>query len=326
MIKLKTILVVGGIALVLGLIPSGILFYKLAKLESQNQQLSGQLDVRHKMLTDSLQRAETNRVSREELEDFAVESRLQIQKVRADLNSLGADLRAIASTKAGTTTVVHKHYPSDVSTPSGSEVPICEEDGRPIDVHGYTKRVETRHLEDSNGMRVADVSFEAAEEDPWTSRVHAIQYTINNAIGQNRDGTFILHTELLAESEAQPGETFRIDGVESRMLQIPEEVNFEWWDPALMLSVALGIAVHPDIDLAASLALQGMIMSYGDWRFIGISVGFDAWNRSFFASFIPFMYNVGSPIPVLSDLWLGAYVGIDHRTNVSVGLVVGTRL
>ena len=326
--KVKTVLTVAAVGLVVALTlgSSAYLFWKIRTLEEENQRLLNQVTVNHENLTKSLQRAETSQVTQADLAAFAEEVGLDIQKLRGDLRSLGADLEAIASTKAKTTTIHHHHAPSDSSSSSEIEVPTCKEDGRPIDIHRYTERIESRELRDSSGMRIADVSFEAAEENPWSSTTWGISYTINNSVARTRDGSIVLHTELLAESEAQPGEIFRIEGAESRVLQVPEEVHFEWWNPQLYLTAQLGINAWPGIDLSASLAIGFSVMSYGNWAFFGISAGFDGWNRSFFASFIPLMYNIGEPIPLLSDLEVGPHVGIDHNANVSVGITIGTRL
>jgi hypothetical protein len=175
-------------------------------------------------------------------------------------------------------------------------------------------------------MVVADASFSAARENPWDTSVFGINYLITNAVSTTDDGRIILHTELVAESEAVPGETFRIEGVESRVLQVPRQISFEWWDPAIYLSVALGVGAWREIEFSAALDLGFSIMSYGDWRFIGLLAGLDAANMTFHAAFFPFAYNVGSPIPFLSDLFLGPYIGIDHTSEVSVGVMLGTRL
>ncbi len=328
--KFKTAAIIGGIFILLSLIPSGILFYQNQKLKSQVAQYAGDLNIGYKALTKSLQRSETKLTENTaDLTLFAKENGVSIKAIRNDLDSIGGRLEAVSSTEAKTSTVVHNYYPSDSNTPSDVDVPICENDGRPIDIHSYTKRVETRELHDSNGMRVADISFAAAEKNPWNSKIYGIRYKILNTIGRGPNDQIILHTELTSENpEVQPGQVFRIEGVESRLLQIPAlPSEFDFWDPALYLIGQLGANVYGDISLLASISLGFSIWSYGDdWRFLGISAGYDATGNAFRASIIPVMYNIGSPIPLLSNLFLGLDIGINHRADVSVGLVIGTRL
>jgi len=319
-----------GVAVVLLLIPTSILFCQNQKLKELNGTLSGQVEISEKHLSQSLIRAKTERTDElSKLRDLASEQGTDIQKIENDLSSIGADLEAVAQTTAKTKTVVHNHYTSDSTSPSKTKVPICEEDGRPIDVHEYTKRTETVNIQDSNGMRLADVSFSAAEKAPWRSKVYGLTYKVNNTIGRSGDDRVILYTELLVSNpEAQPGEVFRIEGIESRVLQAPEpDPEFDWWDPSLYLMAQLGMEVYDHLEFSASLSIGFSVWSYGDnWRFLGVSAGYDAFRNAFRASLIPVLYNVGGPLPIINDLWVGFDVGISHQADVSVGIVIGTRL
>jgi hypothetical protein len=328
--KTRTLIIIGGIVVLLSLIPAAVLFLQNRALKGQLQEYAGDQAVTNRALTESLQRAET-RIARAniELEAFAEEHDIDLERIREDLESIGGRLEAIAETESATETVIVTNRPSDHSSQTNQEVPTCEENGRPIDTHGYTRTVETRELLDSNGMRIADVSFSAAQESPWSSKVYGIRYRILNTIGRRDDGRLILTTELIAENpEAQPGETFRIDGVESRVLQAPQPApQFRWWDPSLYLIAQLSLIVYKEIDFSASISLGFSVFSYGNaWRFLGVSAGYDAFQNTFRASLIPFLYNVGDPLPFLSDLWLFPDIGIDHNGSVSIGFAIGTRL
>lgn len=320
----------GAILLIIGLIPAGILFYQNQRLREQVSQYAENLDINHKNLTQSLQRAQTRRAkNNEDLDLFAEQNKIDLLVIRDDLNSLGGRLEALAVSEAKTSTIINKNYYSDSSDSSNTKVPICEEDGRPIDIYSYTKRRENRNLLDSNGMRVADVSFSAAEKRPWDSKVYGLQYKVLNTIGRGKNKQVILTTELTVENpEVQPGKIFRIKGITSKVLQAPEPpTEFDWWDPSLYLIAQPGIVVYDHITTSLSLSLAFSIWSYGiSWRFLGVSLGYDAFQNAFRASLIPVLYNVGEPLPFLSDLWIGLDVGVSHETDISIGLVIGTRL
>jgi hypothetical protein len=327
--KLKTTLWIIGAVLLLSLIPTGLLSYQNWKLKKEKISLAGQVTISEKRLSDSLLRADTERTDElSKLREQAEEHGSEVEKIERDLRSLGATLEAVAQTSAQTESVVHNHYSSTSTTQSKAEVPVCSEDGRPIDIHGYTKRVETVNLEDSNGMRVADISFAAAEKAPWTSKVYGLTYKINNTIGRSEGGQIVLYTELLAQNpEAQPGEIFRIEGIESRVLQAPEPgPQFSWWDPRIYLGTGLGVGVYPDIEFSASLNLGFSPFSYDNLSVLGIFVGYDAFNNSFLATLHPVLYNVGAHIPLVSSIFLSVFIGIDHTSEVSVGMGVSTRL
>lgn len=328
--KIKNIIWMIVVLAILALIPTGVLFCQNEKLKDQVAKYAGEQNINYKILSKSLQRAETKIAENsDELVVFADQNGINIQAVEEDLESLNGRLEAVAVTESKTFNVTHNHYPSDSNTPSEIEVPVCKEDGRPIDIHGYTKRIETRELIDSNGMRVADVSFSAAQKEPWSSKVYGIEYKINNTIGRSPAGKIILTTELLAQNpQAQPEQTFRIEGVDSRVLQAPPlPPTFDWWDPTVYLLATPGVEVYKAPEFSASLSLGFSIFSYGDdWNFLGISAGYDAFQNAFRASLFPFLYNVGGPLPFFQDLWIGLDVGLSHEANVSIGLIIGTRL
>lgn len=326
---LKVLLWIGGIVIIFSLIPAGILFYQNHELKKALEITSGERDLQYKKLSDSVQRAETsNAKNGEDLISLARKTSIDIDSISKDQQNLGAKIEALAITEAKTTTIVHNNYTSTSSTPSGKEPEVCKEDGRPIDVYGYTKRVEKINLDDSNGMRLADISFSAGEKNPWASKVYGIHYRVLNVMGRTQSGQITLHTELQSEnSEAQPGQIFHIEGVSSQLTQTEIPARFSWWNPRLFLLIQLGLEAYPTLDFSASLSLGLTIWAYGDnWRFLGVSAGYDAFQNSFRASFIPAMYNIGEPLPLLTNLWLGLDVSIDTRLNVGVGFVIGTTL
>lgn len=325
--KRTTLYAIGIGAIALALIGLAILTSQNASLRAQNRALEAEHIDRYKKLSDSLQRASSEAATSEELDEFAEQNQLDLDLIREDLYQLGAELEAVASSSGKTKTIVRNHYNSTTVEPSTEQVPTCKEDGRPIDLHGYTKTIQTTKVEDSNGMQVAKVSFEAAKQAPWSSKVYGIEYTVNNTIGRKSNGQLVLHTELLASSpEAQPGRTFKVTGFQSRLLQTPQRARFDAWDPAIYLSGQFGLGVYPGLQFSAAISLGLSTMSYGDWRFLGVTIGLDGYQHTFFASFAPFLYNVGEPLPWFSDLYLGLYVGIDSELSVSTGIAIATML
>ncbi len=327
--KLKTALWMGAILVALTLVPAGILFYQNQKLKGQVAEYAGQLDINYKALTKSLQQAETKLAKNDdELDAFAEQRELDLKTIKNNLKSLDAYLVAVASSEAKTSTVVNNHYISNKTTSSEIEVPLCKDDGRPIDIYSYTKNIETTRLEDSNGMVIADVSFSAAQKRPWSSKVFGLSYLINNTIGEGPGGQVILTTELLAENpEVQSGELFRIDGFNSRLLQAPTSPpEFDWWDPSLFLTTQLGLGVYQELQFSAGISVGFSPFSYGNLKVLGVSIGYDAFNNTFLAALHPILYNVGAHIPLISDLFVSLYCGIDSNTSVSIGIGISTML
>jgi len=330
MLKIKHLViacvVVGGVCL----IPAGLLFWQVYVLKGENAALASQLDITSTAITESLQRAETQLTKNSrDLESFAEQNHINLEKVKDDLNSLGARLEAVSTAVAKTATTQQSNQGSSSTSPNpdASTVPVCPDSNDPIDVHGYTQEIQEYRLNNDDGMTIADVEFDASNDHPWSSSVYGVNYFINTTVGRMDDGRLVLHSELLTENpEVQPGEYFRVEGVVSKVVQLEEPTEFQPWDPHLYLMAQFGVGVWPNIEFSASLALGFSVMTYGDWSFIGIGAGFDGVNMSFIASFFPFSYNIGGPLPFLCDLHLFPFVSIDHRSEVAVGIGISTRL
>ena len=85
--------------------------------------------------------------------------------------------------------------------------------------------------------------------------------------------------------------------------------KFWWWNPHLDLLG--GIAFKPDVSPHVELGLS--VMSWGKtaddmhWRFLRVGVG--VVGRELSLSLSPAMYNIGKPLPLVSNLWLTPTVG-----------------
>lgn len=324
-----THLIVGIVIVVLFMGGLGFLGYKNHKMSEQLLQLQDQ-QVTHLKLTKSLQRGETQHAEDEaDIDQFASDIGLDLALIREDIESLNGRIEGIASTKASTKTVVIREVESTSETPNNTNPERCD-DGRLVDTHGYTTKVVSRELRDNNGMLVADVGFNAAEITPWTTKVFGIDYTINNVVSHTETGQLVIHTELLAQNPSeQPSKSYRIEGVNSRVLQAPTPPpEFDWWDPRLFMFGNLAVVVYDDIQFSASLGLGVSFWSYGDrLRVLGITAGYDAFLNRFRASIVPVLFNVGRPgHGLIRNLWIGLDISVDHRADVGVGFLIGTML
>jgi len=327
-ILLSALLVLGLIILAGGV----YLGVKLSNAQRDYQNLLDDISTTHEFLTETLQRASSSKVDSErELLSLAEDNQIDISLIQRDLRSLGAKLEAIAVTTTGTKTLQKTKRPSDESTPRPdlpTDPPVlCKEDGRPIDVHGYTLRSESIYLEDSLGMKVGKASFLANQATPWSTRTYGLQYKIVNAISKGPRDSLHLHTELFIENpEAHPGASFAIPGISSSLVQVKRRPSFSWRDPRLTLGIGGGIGVHPTFQGTAQAYLGFSFLSYGSFRFLALSGGFDFINNTAIFSLAPFSYNIGDPLPLLSDLWLSPAVGVDHTGEISVSILLGTTL
>jgi len=308
------------------------LIVQYSRLKGQLTDFQEDQHISYSKLTDSIQRGDTERVRTEEdLTKFLEKSGTDSKKILQDIQGLDARLLGISSSKSSTKTIVIGKKASDETKNISGEISLCPENNIPLDTYEYTKRIETKHIEDSNGMRIADTSFRASEKNPWELKVYGIDYTVNNVVSKTKTGQLVIHSELLARnSEISGDKIFYISGVSARTLQLPDEVeasHFDWWSPHLLLGGTIGVGVYPRIDLTVSLSLSITIWSYGyQWRFLGISAAFDPYQKSFRAALIPLMYNLGRRDSFISDFWIFPDVGIDSNGLVSVSIGIATSL
>jgi hypothetical protein len=321
-IVIASIIIIGSII--------GGFCWQLSALKNENSRLREEYNLQSQKITESIIRSETKRVrDSSDLEEFIKSNGTNISKVKEDLKNLGARMLSTTTTTAETKNIYNYYVKSDKGPEitSKNKVPECKGDGRPIDLHGYTREVQHHNVDDSNGMRLAQVSFDASSKRPWSETVYKIRYKTNSVTSKTNNGTIVVHTQMLASNEKiQPGKVFELEVVDSTTLQTEEKPRFKFFDPGLYLSLNAGIIVWNKLGFSLPINLNFSLMSYGEWKFLAVGIGLDTFEKSFDAQLIPFLYNIGDPIPLLTNLYIYPYVGVDHRVNTSIGLGLGVRL
>lgn len=97
--------------------------------------------------------------------------------------------------------------------------------------------------------------------------------------------------------------------------------HFHWWSPHLDIA-ALGTTTGVGASLGISVAGYGKTENDLSWRFVRLSL--DIFDKPA-VGFTPFVYNVGGPMPLISNLYLGPHVGWKLDTGY-VGLMLGSVL
>ncbi len=103
--------------------------------------------------------------------------------------------------------------------------------------------------------------------------------------------------------------------------------HMEWWNPHLDAGVLAGLETytgkgHFGGSVGISLMSYGLTKNDMTWRFLRPGVTL---SNKIGVDLAPVMYNVGEPLPLVSDLYIGPYIGTDF-SNVGVGLLLNTVL
>lgn len=104
--------------------------------------------------------------------------------------------------------------------------------------------------------------------------------------------------------------------------------RFHWFNPKLDVG-GIGTVLLPEAEFKPGASLGISLVGYGKtqndliWRFGRLS--FDLMEKPGIG-FTPALYNIGIPLPVISDIWLGPHVGWMFPEGGYVGLLVSSQL
>ena len=107
----------------------------------------------------------------------------------------------------------------------------------------------------------------------------------------------------------------------------PDKSKFFWFNPKLDIGVFAGYAFDKSFTTGGTLGMS--FMSWGltenDLTFKFLRLGLDASSNRFGVSFAPAMWNAGSVIPVISNLWVSPAVtfAFSGAHSLSLQLTVG---
>jgi hypothetical protein len=99
-----------------------------------------------------------------------------------------------------------------------------------------------------------------------------------------------------------------------------------WWAPHLNLNLDWGFSsdLENNIGGGISFSTSGYGRTKNDlvWRFFDFGLG--TTGEEFYGKFTPFAYNIGEHVPLISNTYLGPFIGYstDGEAQVGVGLSV----
>ena len=335
MSKLITGLAIAGfVAVVLTLAAGG---YFLKGLFDENQKLRTEV-TQFKVLTETLVRSSTNWATKKDVEARMSEllTKGDLKAVKDDLDRLGASLTAVGRTVGSIKRKVSALEKSDREGPANTVVEKCD-DGRLVDTHGYTRAPQIKELKDGNKAPVAQAQFNAAKAKPWKYEIYEREYHLATVVGKKDSGQLTFHHTLEYGVPGKVKQTFPVKLKTSEYLQIPNPRRMFWWTPALDIGVFVGGRVYSltddaggrfsfGADLGFSFSSYGRTKADSLLRLFRLGGGYDAQRSVAAFSFSPIQVNLGDPLPILTNLWLWPYIGLDTGGGLNVGASIGLRL
>lgn len=299
------------------------------------QDLQAQQLVEMKQLKDGIIRSESKYVSKEDLEQFAQISDINLDPIRDDLDDLNANLKGINNLLVSTPGYVGTGLASNSTSPrpvpisgtvtvpcTGNEA-ICPN----LDTFGYLNNSQTLSLSEpfSGGASVpwGKTEFKAWEEKPWNLTVYPRTYSVTTVLGEDENGRHYTYNKFYITSN---GETYTVPINSSKFVEEAPEAEFRF-NPRLYLGVDVGSHIQtPQAEVTPNIGIA--LFSYGstklkpDFTFVHAGVGFNTQTETPAIMLTPVTYNLGEPLPLVENLQVGPSVSVDTDKSISVMLGV----
>lgn len=320
-----------AVIIIFGIGAVGYVAYQ--KIMEENLKLRNEV-TQFKTLTETLVRSSNKWTTKDDLKD-SLATLLTADDLKAlqdDIRKQSARISAVGRTVGKLSGKIAKLEESDQQGDKNPDVVACE-DGRLVDIHGYTERTQTKRIQDNNKASVADVTFDASKEKPWDYELFGRQYNLTTVVSKKESGQLNFHHSLKYKTSADGEKEYPIALASSEFKQIQLGSKFYWLNPRLDLGAFAGINVLsvPVLGDNTSLASVGVdlglsISSYGEnkldswWRFFRFGAGYNASRQAFQLSLTPAVFNLGKVLPLISNLYVGPQVGIDTGGGMTVNL------
>lgn len=314
---------------------------ELAELKAKNGELVGQLE-----LKDGTTRSMSSYASKEDIERLVKESGIDYNLVKKDLKKLDSDLQGVQRLVVRSQGYQGSNIDSSSSEPGkntdGTDVkpPVAEcEDGSVVecpDDFGYLTKRQVLELKEPFGetrVPFGEVGFSAWKTSPWDMHIYPREYSVTTIVSKNDAGKTNMHSKVTITSN---GEDFVVPIENSNYIEKHPEAKFRF-NPRLYFGVDFGLTPYnvtsttPNSVAEVIPGAQVFFFSHGrtkldtNWALLGLGAGYATQNRALGITFTPAQYNIGKPIPLIENLFMGPTVSLDTKGNLGIllGLKVG---
>jgi hypothetical protein len=334
--KFNTILTLVGVALIMGLLLAGYFAWK--NLREDNLRLQSEV-VQFKKLTDTLVRSSNQWATKSDLKAALKDllTKEDLKELEKDMDKLDSRLTAVGRTVGSIKRKVAKLEASDREGPENTKVEKCD-DGRLVDIHGYTKKPQIKEIKDSNKAPLADVEFDASKKKPWSYDVHKKNYRLVTVVGKKDSGQLTFHHKLeYVVPDKDTKKRYKVNLLSSEYLQVPLKNKMFWLNPIVDVNFfaggnIYGFAEGPGrpgslLSMGADVGLS--LSSYGEtkadswFRLFRFSLGYNIERQGAHFAFAPFAFNLGKPLPLLTNLYITPQLGIDSAGGLTLNVGIG---
>lgn len=310
-----------------GLVIIGFIGYVVYK-EHQFNQLKTQLNqsvTLMEQLKDGIARSQSQTVSKDDLNAFAAQNKIDLDTIQKNLNGLNASITGINSITVSSKGTTASGLASTSTTPN----PIPVASPNVSDPFGYLSNRQNLTLNEQFGQAnvpIGDVGFSSWQKDPWNINILPRKYSITNVLGTDKDGKHYVYNKIAINVE---GKDYPITIDDAKYEETLPNASFSFWNPRLFLGADAGInlstlpltaTVSPNIDVG--------IMSYGKTKanpslsVLQVGTAYDIVNRYPKIEIAPINLNVGNVISssLIQNTYMGPIIGIGLNGQIDAGL------
>jgi len=297
----------------------GFIVYKQIEI-SHRQEMIEQNVVAQKQLIDGIVRSQASWATRDDVEKFIKDNNINLRAIQDDLDKLHAEITAVniaVSTSKG-------QVGTNVSTKPGPVVNPNPIDPKNPDPYGYMKQQQVLALNEDFGtvkVPIGTVGFSAWKENPWDYEIKSREYKSATVIGTDENQRQYFYNKFTVKVD---GKEYVLPVISTTAKQVVPEAKFHWFNPRLYIGVNGAVGLNPvKGEFSPNINLQ--LMSYGryktqpDWSVLQVGAGYGTISQRPELTVMPISYNIGKPIPLINNTYVGPSLSVATDGNVFVG-------
>jgi hypothetical protein len=311
----------------------GFVIYKTNDLAKQQAELNKSM-VAFKQIQDDIARSSSQYVSKQDLENFITQNKLDLDDIKKNLGTLNATITGVNVVSVVSKETNQQNLPSTTSTPVPTNVkePTVDCNGKQIpcpdqDVFGYMKNQQNLELDEKFGnitVPFGQASFSAWQKNPWTLDTYQRTYNITNVLGTDQDGRHYIYNKFSINTK---GKDYAVDISSAKFEEEYPAPAFSFWNPRLELTTGPSIDIS-QLGGSANFGIALQIMSYGktkispDISILQIGAAYQTGTKRMSVLVSPISFNIGGIIPghLVDNTYIGPSIQVDVGGNIFTGI------
>jgi hypothetical protein len=165
-------------------------------------------------------------------------------------------------------------------------------------------------------------------EKQWKTGIYPLKYYLKIIQAEQKTGQLNTYAEAWVETNKPKkyrGIQFPLKIKEMEFKQLKRmEKEFYWWAPHLSLNLDYYLSTSLDNNVAGGISFS--VMGHGktksdlDWKFAELGISSNGDDTYF--KFMPFSYNIGKVVPLISNTFLSPFIGYGDEVVYGFGLSV----